>query len=232
MPKLTRRMPPRRRQRDAKDSWITRWGVVVAAVVAALGAITVGILNLASTAGKPTTTAPTVPGPTSGSSPTTVAMPTCQQDGALTISAVTIDPRENGGRAVLVEGTWTGRPIGGSYAIYAVARPADRSPVGGTLPTPPGAPQWEAGSEPDPETRNWYVAKSAGLDVQGKWSARITIDKSENRKLVVHAICAQLCPPGSTCGPNPDSVIRDMVSSGIKAHYATLVSPAVNIDTA
>lgn len=176
------------------STWIARWGVVVAACVTAVGAITVGIINSSSnTQGKPsgsdaevlTSTPPLRPTEETGS---TQPQESCHV-GNLSVTSVTLRKGDQG-RVVHVEGQWDGPRLAENETVYAIARP-----VGSEQVTDIAEPTATSSSG----TLNWYVSAASGFDQNGAWKALIEISAAEKRDLVIQAICARYCPEDQGC---------------------------------
>jgi hypothetical protein len=172
--------PGSRKRRTATQSnsaWITRWGVVVAACITALGVIVVGILNLAANTQVKKSAPAAEEAGGSGS---------CGA-GTLSITSVRLADSRTG-RAVHVDGRWTGPPLSNSEIVYAIARPVGSAELGEV----PGRGKSADG------TRSWYVSPG-NFGEDGAWRALIEISPLEKRELVIQAICARPCPEDRAC---------------------------------
>lgn len=124
---------------------------------------------------------------------------TRKSDPSVNISRVSPAAGDRGADIIRVEGNATGFPRFSNFFVYAVARPADGGPVGGTATVPRARP----GDGSYTVDRNWYVSGAALLTTEGPWSTEIRIDRTEQRPLAVQAIITPGCPRGTSCYADP-----------------------------
>lgn len=177
-------------KKSSRADFISRWGVVVAAAITAVGAITVAIISGGGTDGLPETDK------NHAVSTDHSAQSSCAK-GTLAVTS-TIVSEGRGVRTIRVEGNWTGPPLTEKESVYAIARPVETSAT--TL------------DQDVTSTRGWYVSEFDVFRPDGSWEASIEIPRSERRDLVIQAICSLVCPEGQSCAV--DTLIIDLRIEG------------------
>lgn len=193
---------------SSDNPWIVRWATVVAAVITALAAIAVGLLNIYQTnhSGQIATT------------PKAIDVNSPCQNGILSVTSVILSQGDPA-RKIGVEGQWTGLPLGRFYNIYAIARAVNEDSKGAI--------------EPGLANRSWYVSEPAKFDNNGRWSASISIDFSEKRALVVQALCTNYCYVGSLCAfpAGKEEQRTSLLHKGPDSEYVEKVTPGITVST-
>lgn len=151
---------------DGRNDFVSRWGVVIAAVIAAVGAVVVAVINLSGSGGQPQG-----------------GQDACGK-GSLAITSI-VQGGSGGSRSVQVEGKWNGPPLSDNESVYALARPVA-----------PAATGVDSANLARAATisRGWYTSEYDVFRPDGSWAAEIAIPSSESRKLVIQAIVRRPVP--------------------------------------
>ena len=146
-----------------KRHWITQWQTIVVAIIAATASIGVALIGVKAgdTGNRPESS----DGNISFTSGTPLLDPVRPHE--VTISSVQISAAPNGGRVFTVTGD-QGIPRIDDYVIHIIGRPVNARSVLGSYA--------------------WYASEPANLGSDGSWVARMEIDSSEMRDIVVQAV--------------------------------------------
>jgi hypothetical protein len=125
----------------------------------------------------------------------------------IAIEAVTFAPRPNGGQSLDVRGVAS--RLSADHFIFAVATPQD-------------APD-------DPGGTPWFVSKASSPNANGRWAARIGVDRPTKAPLTVIAVEAPAAIRGPGCpGCRPGLIdTRDALASrGPRGYLVSRRSPS------